>query len=122
MNAESTLSKKHITFVYGNILKKLPLDPIASQQALALILTTKFKIMEGYKIIGFVGNRECYLKFSKFSALVSDRALPSGTYRIIVAESKSPPKVSEFPPTQRTLNTTSLHQNPRIDTLINEKS
>jgi hypothetical protein len=122
MNAESTPSKKHITFVYGNILKKLPLDPRASQQALALILITKFKIMEGYRIIGFVGNRDSYLKLSKFSALITDRALPSGTYRIIVAESKPPPKVSEFPLMQPTSIMTSLHQNPRIETLINEKS
>jgi hypothetical protein len=112
MNAESTPSKNHITFVYGNIRKKLPLDPRASQRALALILTTKFKITEGYKIIGFVGNRDSYLKFSKFSSRISAGAVPSGSYRIVVGESKSAPKAPGFSEMKPTSNITPLHQNP----------
>jgi hypothetical protein len=97
MNSKSEYNAlKTITFVYGDIRKKLPIDPRASQRALTLILTTKFKIMEGYKIVGFVGNRDSYLKFFKFSALISASTLPSGSYRIIVAQSKPTPKAQEL--------------------------
>jgi hypothetical protein len=66
--------------------------------------------MEGYKIVGFVGNHESYLKFSKFSALISASNLPSGSYRIVVGESKPTPKALDLLPRTESEYVTPLHQ------------